>query len=354
MGYQLTTWIIIGVISIAVVGLCVAICFCKQCNSSRRRRTSTHNGSAAREQARFSASTLVVSVRYNCGRETIAASVPLDDQGGVAVVNARNGKEEFRYPGTHRDYVVERLVSGKKRAEWWIRGVKLGSSSVVEVPSGHERSVVPCPISLAGFPFMVTVLGPQGPMAGAQVSVSLRANAPSSTSAFTGLDGVAVLELPSELCNATVVVNVMYNSAVLATERVECIQPFQNAWIVATPGNNIRSSSSIQAPPVVLQPDVSSQYNRHPSPPPPPPPLMHSSDLYPNAIIVAPSSPPLPLVTSGSDLCIICNANPRQVALDPCGHVALCADDALVLEQSHAPCPICRRPITKILRLFVS
>lgn len=48
--------------------------------------------------------------------------------------------------------------------------------------------------------------------------------------------------------------------------------------------------------------------------------------------------------------CIVCMASPQEVALDPCGHLSMCHSCAASLKA----CPVCRGPIEKILRVYMS
>lgn len=53
--------------------------------------------------------------------------------------------------------------------------------------------------------------------------------------------------------------------------------------------------------------------------------------------------------------CLVCMDGKREVAIDPCGHVALCKKCAdRVMTSTRPKCPICRTRIVKMLRVFVS
>lgn len=47
--------------------------------------------------------------------------------------------------------------------------------------------------------------------------------------------------------------------------------------------------------------------------------------------------------------CVICMAKPEEVAVDPCGHLSMCADCAALVKQ----CPVCRGPIESLLRVYI-
>lgn len=48
--------------------------------------------------------------------------------------------------------------------------------------------------------------------------------------------------------------------------------------------------------------------------------------------------------------CIVCMARPQEVAIDPCGHVSMCGN----CSQAVRNCPMCRGPISKVLRVYIS
>lgn len=48
--------------------------------------------------------------------------------------------------------------------------------------------------------------------------------------------------------------------------------------------------------------------------------------------------------------CVICMENPEEIAVDPCGHLSMCAECADKVQQ----CPVCRGPVEKMLRVFVA
>ena len=52
-------------------------------------------------------------------------------------------------------------------------------------------------------------------------------------------------------------------------------------------------------------------------------------------------------------LCIICLTEPKQVALQPCGHLALCVSDAARIIAGTNKCPVCRKDIVSSARVFL-
>jgi len=51
--------------------------------------------------------------------------------------------------------------------------------------------------------------------------------------------------------------------------------------------------------------------------------------------------------------CEVCLVSPRdKIALVPCGHWRFCASCATKVREQGRGCPICRRPIVMLLRLF--
>ncbi len=57
----------------------------------------------------------------------------------------------------------------------------------------------------------------------------------------------------------------------------------------------------------------------------------------------------------GGDRCAVCLENPREVVIQPCGHVCLCRD--CVNQTLHAGgghCPICRYKIANTSQVFLS
>ena len=47
--------------------------------------------------------------------------------------------------------------------------------------------------------------------------------------------------------------------------------------------------------------------------------------------------------------CVVCQTQTAGIALDPCGHIALCTSGCAEKVRS---CPICRVEISKKLRIF--
>jgi len=58
-------------------------------------------------------------------------------------------------------------------------------------------------------------------------------------------------------------------------------------------------------------------------------------------------------VETGSPLCVVCLNQPREVVLLDCGHICLCGDCAVALPLPKL-CPICRRPVDRIIPTYVS
>jgi len=54
----------------------------------------------------------------------------------------------------------------------------------------------------------------------------------------------------------------------------------------------------------------------------------------------------------GQDLCCVCVTEPKDAALVPCGHKAMCYNCACQVQARGLRCPICRNSITRVLRVF--
>lgn len=52
---------------------------------------------------------------------------------------------------------------------------------------------------------------------------------------------------------------------------------------------------------------------------------------------------------SGSEVCIICQENPNEIVIAPCGHHCLCEQCAKKLQISSNKCPLCRTQIGVIV-----
>jgi hypothetical protein len=53
------------------------------------------------------------------------------------------------------------------------------------------------------------------------------------------------------------------------------------------------------------------------------------------------------------EICIVCCNAPKECVFVPCGHHATCmACGKLVQEQAGKGCPVCRRPIERVLRIY--
>jgi len=48
--------------------------------------------------------------------------------------------------------------------------------------------------------------------------------------------------------------------------------------------------------------------------------------------------------------CVICMANPQEMAIDPCGHMSMCYRCSTAVQA----CPVCRGPIEKALRVYIA
>lgn len=60
-------------------------------------------------------------------------------------------------------------------------------------------------------------------------------------------------------------------------------------------------------------------------------------------------------VAAPSGLCVVCQAEPKVASIihGSTGHQACCYDCARRLKRHHKPCPVCRRPIEKIVRNYI-
>ena len=56
---------------------------------------------------------------------------------------------------------------------------------------------------------------------------------------------------------------------------------------------------------------------------------------------------------AGSPLCVVCLSQPRQVVLLDCGHICICGSCATALPLPKL-CPICRRPVDRMIPTYVS
>mmetsp|Transcript_46268 Transcript_46268/g.108084 ORF Transcript_46268/g.108084 Transcript_46268/m.108084 type:complete len:247 (+) Transcript_46268:35-775(+) len=57
---------------------------------------------------------------------------------------------------------------------------------------------------------------------------------------------------------------------------------------------------------------------------------------------------------AGQDICCICVAVPKDTALVPCGHKAMCLSCAEQVRLRGLGCPVCRAPISAAVRVFDS
>jgi len=56
----------------------------------------------------------------------------------------------------------------------------------------------------------------------------------------------------------------------------------------------------------------------------------------------------------GYDLCCVCSERRKDAALVPCGHKAMCLNCAMNVQRRGLACPVCREPITQVLRVYDS
>eukprot|EP00922_Rhytidocystis_sp_ex-Travisia-forbesii_P001756 GHVS01002482.1.p1 GENE.GHVS01002482.1~~GHVS01002482.1.p1 ORF type:complete len:551 (+),score=54.95 GHVS01002482.1:618-2270(+) len=52
----------------------------------------------------------------------------------------------------------------------------------------------------------------------------------------------------------------------------------------------------------------------------------------------------------GPPKCVVCMTDPDEAALDPCGHICMCMNCALQVDN----CPICRTEVSKVLKIFIT
>ncbi|CAL8081080.1 unnamed protein product [Orchesella dallaii] len=52
-----------------------------------------------------------------------------------------------------------------------------------------------------------------------------------------------------------------------------------------------------------------------------------------------------------TQICLACLQNPREVALFPCGHVCLCADCSLLIQER---CPVCRESVAETVPVYLA
>lgn len=161
--------------------------------------------------------------------------------------------------------------------------------------------------------------------------------------------------------------------------------PVAQARLVAVAGVHQSSQAAVTVTARVVaspaQPASSSSSQTAPSPPPPPPPPPPQStcasttwdptvDPLPSVDPGASSaSPRLPEKTPNSEVdttdtseasgdvgtCVVCLEGPADTAVVPCGHMCGCHDCLdLIKNSSSALCPMCRGPLTSIIRIFRS
>lgn len=54
---------------------------------------------------------------------------------------------------------------------------------------------------------------------------------------------------------------------------------------------------------------------------------------------------------SDGQICVTCLQNPREVALFPCGHVCVCADCSLRIDER---CPVCREQVDETVGVYLA
>lgn len=54
----------------------------------------------------------------------------------------------------------------------------------------------------------------------------------------------------------------------------------------------------------------------------------------------------------GQDMCCVCVSERKDAALVPCGHKAMCYRCSCQVQSRGLACPVCRTPITRVLRVF--
>jgi len=52
--------------------------------------------------------------------------------------------------------------------------------------------------------------------------------------------------------------------------------------------------------------------------------------------------------------CDVCMLRPKNCVFQPCNHLCACYDCAVVLQNRHDPCPICRNRIINAIKVFIS
>nr|AFS51919.1 inhibitor of apoptosis protein 3 [Dendrolimus kikuchii nucleopolyhedrovirus] len=85
------------------------------------------------------------------------------------------------------------------------------------------------------------------------------------------------------------------------------------------------------------------------APPPPPPPPSPSTTPSPPPPSSPSSPPPHSLsFTESEPICKICYTNKRNACFVPCNHVVACVECSACLTE----CPVCRRPVDDITKLY--
>ena len=50
---------------------------------------------------------------------------------------------------------------------------------------------------------------------------------------------------------------------------------------------------------------------------------------------------------------IVCMERPKEALLQPCCHVACCTECSNYMKDHNQPCPVCRKKIDSVIRVFV-
>ena len=63
-----------------------------------------------------------------------------------------------------------------------------------------------------------------------------------------------------------------------------------------------------------------------------------------------------PFLKTGDQIpneCVLCSDAQINTVMDPCGHMWLCYQCALAVRKAKNECPACRKPINKIMKVFL-
>mmetsp|Transcript_21507 Transcript_21507/g.35591 ORF Transcript_21507/g.35591 Transcript_21507/m.35591 type:complete len:362 (+) Transcript_21507:236-1321(+) len=314
--------------------------------------TTTYNPSSTDSKVENVPNSLLIQLRYGANLK-VPRTVPISNQGEVSVFHS--GMEVCRYEDA-ADRQLLNLPYGEKVVKWSVRDVLIASAEAYVSPVAESPGV--CQLSIAEYPCIITVLSREGlPIQNATVSVLASTMASKLDCVCpTNFEGTTIFKYPPFFVSypqQLIVVVTGGDGAWSHTETVSRLIAFEvtyisnvNGWAnLATLGQAQMSSESpaiVYFPPQVPQPI-----------PYPDPALLPGTPLHDQPSATAPP-PPLPLIPADSDnqLCITCDARPRNVLLDPCGHLILCNMCAVKLIGQ--PCPICRAHVNKLIRVFTS